>query len=235
MKLVRHPSYTTGKAVLYALKLGLALAVAFCLAGLAWHLSSANARLAVCCVGLALIVVARDYLAPKATSWGSGALGESKVRRALGALPDTYTVVTGYAPPGEQRGDIDLIVIGPMGLVPVEVKAYEGHIVCERGRCRRRQPNGWMTNLKDVGSQARGHRQSLVRLLKRPGLGLPYIPVLPVVVIVDADSLDVRDCDLPVMELRALLNYVTGLAAPLVPDDVDRLVALLSEGALPTG
>ena len=74
--------------------------------------------------------------APPAPAWSremnvlaTGQAGEREVQSVLTELlNDEWTAVSGYKNP---RGEVDLLLIGPPGILALEVKAISGHIFCD--------------------------------------------------------------------------------------------------------
>lgn len=73
---------------------------------------------------------------PPAPSWtkemsvlATGQAGEREVQTELAdVLNDDWTAITGYKNP---RGEVDLILIGPPGILALEVKAINGRVFCD--------------------------------------------------------------------------------------------------------
>jgi hypothetical protein len=70
----------------------------------------------------------------------TGQAGERAVHAALAiVLDDAWTAISGYK---NARGEVDLIVVGPAGILALEVKAINGYVSCDgdswwRDRCDR--------------------------------------------------------------------------------------------------
>ena len=232
MQIIRHRSYTGRSAVWYGTGtiglLTLVLAVSF-----------ANARfgslpaLVLTMIGFAATT---RVLLPRAETWMVGALGEWRVLRDLRDLPDTYVAVTNYVVPNTQRGDVDLVVLGPMGVITVEVKTYSGTIVYMNGKWWKRQSNGWRTPLKSVSSQARGHRDTVRRHLSRVrsrecSLAGTYIGVEGMIVFVGADAVEAEGLDVAVLRVRDLCDFVQSQPARLSEEQVAALARLFTPNA----
>ena len=59
-----------------------------------------------------------------------GTEGEDAVLQTLRGLPDTYTAIANFVAPGTHQGDMDLLVLGPAGILVIEVKSYTGRYAC---------------------------------------------------------------------------------------------------------
>ena len=119
--------------------------------------------------------------------YSRGAEGEEA---ALHALPDDYTAVANFVVPGTRQGDLDLIVLGPAGVLVVEVKSYQGGCACHG--------DSWFVVHADGSRQPL--RGSVSRQLKRGRKAVARYLV---------------DCDVsvPVIMQDALCEYVLGLPA----------------------
>jgi len=69
------------------------------------------------------------YLWNKQTTWEIGAEGEEAVIRALQNLDSSFKVIHDVFLPSE-RGNIDHVVVGPVGTFVIETKNYNGIIKC---------------------------------------------------------------------------------------------------------
>jgi len=76
-----------------------------------------------------------------------GISGESRLKaRLLNALSDEWTALMGYR---QQMGEVDIILVGPSGIVSVEVKNYRGAIHCIGDSFTRIRENGEITVMSD--------------------------------------------------------------------------------------
>lgn len=97
----------------------------------------------------------------KSDKYNRGWKGEEVVLDILKKLSDNYTVfcdVNLY-----DRGNIDFVVLGPCGLLVVEVKSHSGNIAFENGRLLR---NGYPFKEKDFIAQVKNEALSLKHFLK---------------------------------------------------------------------
>ena len=193
MQIIRYGSHTKRQAARYgSWVVGLALLtfVIFSLTRYTNHLPGIGLVLAL--LSLVTFVALRDVAAPLFERWSTGAIGEWKVLRYLASLPDNYFAVTNFGAPGEERGDIDLILIGPMGILVIEIKMYEGIIVYANGQWGKRRSQNYVQPLKaNPSRQARGHERSVRKFLdgyRRRNHANEGLPIEPVVVFVGADS-----------------------------------------------
>lgn len=105
---------------------------------------------------------------------GKGIDGESKVRRILKKLPDGYYHLSDFS--NSQKGNIDLVVVGPTGIWTIEVKnlksgeiTYTNEILCRDG----------LPFEKDMLKQAYAESKHLAEYIHQSlGLLLPVNPVL---------------------------------------------------------
>ncbi len=221
MRVIRCPSHTLRTAQFYGLA-ALILIAMFAL----WSLthpttSSVWFSASLLLGGMLAFVVLRDVVLPRAETWIAGSLGERRVLGNLCDLSDDYVAITNFIVPETTRGDIDLILIGPMGIVTIEVKCYTGSIVYEGGRWWRRQKNGWKTKItKNLSSQARGHSSSLRNYLQaqkstnRDLVETP-VPLTAALVFVGTTSLEIAPLDIAVIKDSELCDYLVSLPACL--------------------
>lgn len=76
----------------------------------------------------------RSYSIPtqRDRQWNAGNQGEQAVFNHLARiLNDQWTVVKGYR---NSKGEIDFVVVGPAGVVAIEVKNVNGHVSCDGDR-----------------------------------------------------------------------------------------------------
>lgn len=93
--------------------------------------------------------------------YNRGWRGEEVILDVLKTLSDNYTIfcdVNLY-----NKGNIDFIVLGPRGLLAVEVKSHSGNITFENGRLLR---NGYPFKEKDFMVQVKNEALGLNRYLK---------------------------------------------------------------------
>jgi len=90
-----------------------------------------------------------------------GAQGEEEVTQLLSRLPDDYILVNDVALP-RGLGNVDHVVLGPCGIVVIETKRYQGHIVCRHGQ--------WFQDgrplPRSIGRQANGGAAAIKRFLR---------------------------------------------------------------------
>lgn len=231
MQVIEGPSHTRRMAkwlgftavVLILIGLGAYLAIP--------HAHSPNRLYGTSLAFLGVAVCLKEII-PEARNWVTGYWGEARVLRLLGDLPAEYIAVPNFVVPGSKRGDIDLVLLGPMGILTIEVKTFPGHILYRDGHFYRRQANGWRTALpKNPLSQARGHSRSLVGYLKEQiavdGSVHDLPPIAPVVVFVDTDRLDIGRSTVALIRDRELVDYVQSLPVRLDDTEVKALADVL--------
>ncbi len=59
--------------------------------------------------------------------WSAGSRGEQLVKDRLVALSDDFVLISGYK---NQKGEIDQVLVGPYGVICIEVKYLNGRISC---------------------------------------------------------------------------------------------------------
>lgn len=233
MRVVRYHSHTRRSAQLYGWG-ALALLGAVIALSLVNRTAASIPLLLLCVLGFQVF---KEVMIPRAERWITGHMGERRVLTLLRDLPDTYVAITNFVVPGTERGDIDLILVGPFGVLVIEVKFYEGHILFEHGRWWRRQKNGWKTRLKkNPSAQAKGHRKALLAYLQQergrhPATKDQFVPITAVVAFVGADSLDTGTLDLVALRAGDLVSYVRGLPPRLDEAAVQAVITRFDSNA----
>lgn len=235
MKIVSHPSYTRRKVALALGVMGGAFAGPLALA--ATHPSIGPY---LWLIVLAAAAASLSVAFPIARRSLQGDLGERRALSALRVLPDDYTAITNFVVPEARRGDIDLLVIGPPGLVAIEVKAYTGVIAYLQGTWWRVRPDGRKRGLPPVSSQARGHLQSVTGYLGRVRAGYSpladlFVPVHVVLVFTHAARLNIVQLDIAALQVGDLAAYISGLPRRLDKKDITALSILLRNQAPTVG
>ena len=168
MRLIRHVS--RGKRVVR--KLGFLLAIAAALAVAGWlMLDRVEGQLKW--VGAVLMLLGLFAVKEGMDPWCNhffGDRGEEDLIKKLELLGDEYTVITNWQPPGEKRGDVDIIVLGPHGVAALECKRFAFDFGCDGDFWYQRFENGYKKRIKSISSQTRGHAQCIRRHLKRQGV-----------------------------------------------------------------
>ncbi|MCX6359972.1 MAG: nuclease-related domain-containing protein [Armatimonadetes bacterium] len=167
-------------------------------------------------------------------SWVKGWVGERALLHSLRTLGDGWTAVTNFVPRDEQRGDVDLILVGPPGVLVVEAKTYSGVIVHDRGAWHRVQSNGWRTRIpKGISGQALGNRDAVDRYI-RSSLG-PDCPisltVMPLLVFIGADEVNPGRTRVTALQSGRVTEHISGLPPVLRADEVARVAAVFGSGS----
>lgn len=145
--------------------------------------------------------------------WHRGAEGEESVLQTLRGLPDTYTAIANFVAPGTRSGDMDLLVLGPAGVLVIEVKSYTGRFACSGGTWFSLMPDGTRRPLKG----------SVSRQLKRAGKSVAHYlvdcdaqaPIHIVAVFRAGATLELTRPTVPIVREDALLSHI--LALPPAP------------------
>ncbi len=161
----------------------------------------------------------------------AGLAGEQAVTATLRALDDRYVLVNGlrFTQP---QGELDHLLLGPHGLLGLETKAHDGHVVCLAGHWRRWAitPDGRVHDLR-IGNPAAQLRRTLgllERLLNR--WGVTTAPSGAIVFTHPQVELELSDPPCPALRLDHLLTFVASLpqnamSAEQVLDLADRVRA----------
>ncbi len=148
--------------------------------------------------------------------WHRGAEGEEAVLHTLRALPDCYTAVANFVAPGTHQGDMDLLLLGPAGILVVEVKSYTGRCGC--------QGDAWFA-VHDDGSR-RPLRGGVSRQLKRAAKSVAHylvdcdisVPIHMVAVFRAGATLDLTRPTVPIVFEQDVCEHV--LRLPPAPSAV---------------
>lgn len=155
-----------------------------------------------------------------------GTEGEDAVLQTLRGLPDSYTAVANFVAPGTRQGDMDLLVLGPAGILVIEVKSYTGRCACHG--------DSWFTVHSD-GSRRPLHG-SVSRQLKRAAKSVAHylvdcditVPIHPVAVFRAGVALELTRPTVPILREEALLSHVLSLPSapnPILAGDLEPLFA----------
>ena len=154
----------------------------------------------------------------RAVRYRAGAAGEDALARVLGeGLGDDYTLYRNLRP--GVGGDLDAVLLGPAGLVVLEVKAYRGAFVLFGDRWyRAASPDGGdLTPWR--GSPTLQARRNADRLALWLALrGLAATPLYPLVVLTSGHVREVRTRPrVPVVPLQQLVPYLHALPRARLP------------------
>lgn len=128
--------------------------------------------------------------AREAEYWAKGRYGEDLLAETLSQqLGDDFTLMRNYTPPALSGagGDIDAVLIGPLGIIVFEVKAWTGEYLA-RGRdwfWRAGRYGNWEPARSNPTSQALRNVERVKRTLQRAGQG--RVTVRGVVAVANAD------------------------------------------------
>ncbi len=158
--------------------------------------------------------------------WHRGAEGEEAVLHTLRGLPDPYTAIVNFVPPGTRQGDMDLLVLGPAGVLVIEIKSYTGRFACSGDQWFSVGPDGTRRPLKG----------SVSRQLKRAGKSVAHYfvdcdvqaPIHTTAVFRAGAELELTRPTVSIVREDALRDYVLGLPPaprPLTAADLTPLFA----------
>ncbi len=153
-----------------------------------------------------------------------GADGEESVLTTLRALPDSYSAVSNFVVPGTRQGDTDLLVLGPAGILVVEVKAYTGRYACHGDAWFAVPPDGARRPLRSsVSRQLKRNRKAIAHYLVDCDAA---VPVHAVAVFRPGVRLELTLPTVPVLTQDGLLDYVLSLPPaprPTLASDLETL------------
>ncbi|TSC89215.1 MAG: hypothetical protein G01um10143_596 [Parcubacteria group bacterium Gr01-1014_3] len=133
-------------------------------------------------IGLIIILISRKYGDPlfdKISGFQSGKEGEEKILNMLKeTLDDSYIYVPNYIIPNTRIGDIDGLLLGPKGVIILEVKNYSGVFDFEAGHMHKKR--GWYNFFelpRPVWQTAR-QKDFLVKFFKTKGVDVRVMAML---------------------------------------------------------
>jgi hypothetical protein len=148
--------------------------------------------------------------------YSRGTEGEDAVLNALRGLPDAYTAVANFVAPGTRQGDLDLIVLGPAGVLVVEIKSYTGRYACHGDSWFALHPDGTRQPLRgSVSRQLKRGRKAVAHYLVDCDLSAP---VHAVAVFRPGVQLELTHPTVPIVTQDALCEHI--LALPPAPHPV---------------
>ena len=141
--------------------------------------------------------------------WRRGTAGEDAALAALRLLPGSCTCVANFVVPGTRHGDTDVLVLGPFGVLVVEVKAYAGHYGCHGDAWHCVRPDGTRQPLRgSVSRQVKRGRKDVQHYLVDCDISAP---VHAVAVFPPATLLDLVHPTVPIVRTDQLADYITHL------------------------
>jgi hypothetical protein len=145
-------------------------------------------------------------------------------------------VLSGITLPG-LAGDIDLLVVGTMGAVVLEVKYWAGRIVCgPDGHVWARQRRGLIETLRDPARQLEGELAALHAFWQRGGYTVAHAVAGLLIFAHPRCQLEVAASPVPVARPERVLGILRGCqASPLLSDDEQARLVELLVAAQPSG
>src|SRR5262245_5963392 len=138
-------------------------------------------------------------------SWSRGKMGESAVTRALCGLPDEYVLLNDLMLP-DGKGNVDHLVIGPIGLFLIETKNYSGNVKCDR--------DDWFVNgqkIRSLSRQAKRNamaiRASLEKVFVEQQSRIPFVNAL-IVFTSRRGRLNLNQPTVPVLRSFELARFI---------------------------
>ena len=158
--------------------------------------------------------------------WHRGAEGEEAVLQTLRGLPDTYTAIANFVVPGTRQGDLDLLVLGPAGILVLEVKTYTGRYACVG--------DAWFS--LPPGGPRRPLKSSVSRQLKRAAKSVAHylvdcdiqVPIHTAAVFRAGADLELTRPTVPIIREDALIDHIQALPdapRPITAADLEPLLA----------
>ena len=158
--------------------------------------------------------------------YSRGTEGEDAVLHALRGLPDAYTVVANFVAPGTRQGDLDLIVLGPAGVLVIEVKSYTGRYACHGDTWFALHADGTRQPLRgSVSRQLKRGRKAIAHYLVDCDVSAP---VHAVAVFRPGVQLELTHPTVPIVTQDALCEHILGLPSAPRPVPQSELEALFA-------
>jgi len=141
--------------------------------------------------------------------YARGTGGEDAVLHTLRCLGDAYAVVTSFVPPGTRQGDTDLLILGPAGVLVVEVKSYTGRCACHGDAWFAVHADGARQPLRgSVSRQVKRGRKAIAHFLVDREVS---VPVHAVAVFRAGVRLELSHPTVPVVMQGGLPDFVRAL------------------------
>jgi len=169
----------------------------------------------------------------RATGGSQGEAGERAALKALAGLPEEYTAITNLKVPGfEKWGDVDILLLGPMGALVIEVKNFQGQCRIEGEYWSHVSASGAGLRRRSVSGQLRGYIKAVNAFLARQGIACP---VNGLIAINSNAWLEIAaPPPFPLVPYDRLEQRVEEMAAAKRPDQVEKARDALCSAASPT-
>ena len=155
-----------------------------------------------------------------------GTEGEDVILNTLRGLPEEYSAVANFVAPGTRQGDMDLLVLGPAGLLVLEIKSYTGHYACHGDSWFAVHADGVRQPLRSsVSRQLKRARKSVAHYLVDCDLS---VPVHAAAVFRPGVHLNLTHPTVPIVMQEALQDYILNLPPaphPVCLTDLEPLFA----------
>jgi len=165
-------------------------------------------------VGVLIFIIFKDKfkaLEDSIYKFRKGQRGEDSVVNALTQfLGDEYIYIPNYIIPNSRIGDMDGLIIGPKGVIILEIKNWEGIFrISGRDVYRRLRADIYKLYRKNPFVQVYRCNESLRKLLAYKGMNTRVIPV--VVLVSGKISAITGKTEIYITEVEKLVNYILGL------------------------
>ena len=162
-----------------------------------------------------------------------GAEGEEAAMLAIQALPEGYACISNFVVPGTRQGDADLLILGPFGVLVVEVKTYTGRYACHGDAWFRLHDDGVRQPMRvSVSKQLKRNRKAVQHYLVDCDL---ESPVHGVVVFPEPVKLECVHPTVPMVRLPGLAEHILRLPIPSTRIDTARMEELFGPSVSPRG
>jgi hypothetical protein len=120
-----------------------------------------------------------DQFAARLRRFRQGQIGEERTISILHfALDESWYIFRNLELPGRNRGDIDVVIVGPPGVFALEVKAYHGHYRNIGDRWEYHANNQWRPARRSPSQQAKRSSKQLSSFFKSNGITQWVTPIV---------------------------------------------------------
>lgn len=222
MRVVRNGSLAQSKTRSHWLDAGFFIVVA---GGLALFPASDPQTNLILKVAAALMFAFAVGSLNRSLNWYFGDRGEQKTLQQLSELPDDYLAISNVILPNTKRGDIDMLLLGPHGVLVIEVKTYADNYAANGDDWVNIKENGYRMKIKSPSRQLKGNVKAVERFLNQRGVAAAVHGVLAMN---DGFRGKIEAPTVAIKKRSELADYVRSL--PGKPDWPGLEAAFLSEG-----
>lgn len=166
-----------------------------------------------------------------------GNLGEGWVSLLMTSLSDRWILCQNALIPGDRPGiltEIDHLIIGPGGILIVEVKTWKGSFSAYKDKWKMRAGSGWEKISNSPTSQNAYHHKMFLRWMTYEIENFPSDRVIAPVVFTVAKWVETTECSVPVLHgAKSFLEMLVNYPDCLTSEQVQRISSLVENYTLP--